>query len=308
MLVTTGELLREADKGGYAIGAFNFSNLEVLQAIVAAARDTGSPAILALSEGAIAYGGFEQLVAMARTAAEPGELLFALHLDHGRDRELISKCIRGGFTSVMFDGSDLPFDQNVARTREVVEEARRHGVSVEGELGRLVGVEDNVQVSERDALLTDPEKAREFVEATGVDALAVAIGTSHGPYKFKGETKLDFERLRRIDSLVDVPLVLHGASGVDREAVERARAAGLEIGEAHGVSDEAIAEAISLGIRKINIDTDMRLAFATALREVLRERPGEFDPRKLLGPAREAVYQVAKRKMELFSRAGRPQG
>lgn len=301
-MVSVKEILSTADRGGYAVGAFNFSNLEILQAIVRAAADTGCPAILAVSEGAIEYGGFETLRDMARAASSSVPVPLALHLDHGRNREVVSRCIAEGFTSVMFDGSHLPFADNVRMTREVVEEARKRGVTVEGELGRLVGIEDNVEVDDRDALLTDPVKAKEFVASTGVDSLAVAIGTSHGPYKFKGETKLDFERLRAIDSLVDVPLVMHGASGVGSEAVARAQRAGVAIEEAHGVSDDAIAEAIALGVRKINIDTDLRLAFTTALRESLRGRAQELDPRKILAPAREAVYQVARSKMEMFYR------
>jgi fructose-bisphosphate aldolase class II len=301
MLCTTRDLFTGAEKNGYAVGAFNFANLEILQAIVQAAEETGSPAILAVSEGALKYGGFHNLLGLARTMAEYSDAALAIHLDHGRDRRTISRCISEGFTSVMFDGSDLPFEENIRQTREVVEEARPNGVSVEGELGRLVGSEDGVEVSERDAQLTDPVQAKQFVEETGVDSLAVAIGTSHGPYKFSGKARLDFERLEAIDELVEAPLVLHGASGVDGEAVNNARASGIDIGDARGVTDEAIREAIRLGIRKINIDTDMRLCFTTTLRSTLMNNSRDLDPRKILAPPREAVKQVVKAKMELFS-------
>ncbi len=303
MLRTGKELLAAADEEGFAVGAFNISNLEVLIAVVSAAEALNSPAIIAISEGAIAYAGFENILALARTAAAESKCEFAVHLDHGRDRELVSRCIRSGFTSVMYDGSSLPFEENVARTRDVVEEAGEFGVSVEGELGRLVGIEEDVDVSERDAFFTDPSQALEFVEKTGVDSLAVSVGTSHGPYKFKGETKLDFERLKEIDRLVDIPLVLHGASGVSKAAVARARAAGVDIEGAKGVSDDAIREAVRCGIRKINIDTDMRLVFATALRETLATDPKLFDPRKILSPVREAVCETVKAKMKLFGSA-----
>jgi fructose-bisphosphate aldolase class II len=300
VLVTLSEVLARAEDREAAVGAFNFSNLEVLQAIVEAAEAVGAPAILAVSEGAIRYAGFEALRDLARGMAERSPLPFALHLDHGRDRAIVSRCIQEGFTSVMFDGSHLPIEENIRQTREVVEEAHARGVSVEGEIGRLQGIEEAIRVEEGEDVLTDPAEAARFAEETGVDALAVAVGTSHGPYKFKGTPRLDFDRLEAIRRRVAAPLVLHGVSGVDRRAVERARAAGIALEGAQGVPDEAIRGAIARGVRKINIDTDMRLAFTTALREQLARSPEVFDPRKVLGAARDAVRRVVEGKMRLF--------
>jgi fructose-bisphosphate aldolase class II len=228
----------------------------------------------------------------------------SLHLDHGEDFETVSKCIEAGFTSVMIDGSFLGFEENVALTKRVVDRARKFGVSVEAELGRLAGVEEKT-VEERETVLTDPDAAEEFVRRTGVDALAVAIGTSHGAYKFKGEAKLDFERLRLIAKKVDIPLVLHGASSVPAWIIEKATKYGAELSGAKGIPEEHIKKAISLGISKINIDTDLRLAFTATVREVLANSPKEFDPRKILGPAKEAMKEVVRGKMRLFGSSGK---
>lgn len=302
---TNRELLDSAKKEGYGVGAFNINNLEILQAIVSAAESEKSPAIIAVSEGAIQYAGLPFIVSMVRTASEQVLIPLSLHLDHGKDLEIIRSCIENGFTSVMIDGSHLDFNENIAITKKVVEMARKKAVSVEGELGRLKGIEDKISVSEREAFLTDPQAAEEFVEKTGVDALAIAIGTSHGAYKFKGEVKLDFERLKEIAKKVDIPLVLHGASGVPQSVLEKAERFGAKLLGAKGIPDEAIQKAISLGICKINIDTDLRLSFVGALREVFITKPEEFDPRKILGPGREAIKQTTQSKMKLFWSSGK---
>lgn len=307
VLATNRELMSAARSGKYAVGAFNINNLEFLQAITGAAEELGSPAIIALSEGAIKYAGFTNIVAMVRLAAEQRKVPISLHLDHGKDMDVIAKCIEGGFTSVMIDGSALPFEENVAVTARVVAMAEPKGVSVEGELGKLAGIEDNVSVAERDAALTDPAQAEEFVKRTGVDALAIAVGTSHGAYKFKGDANLAFDRISEIASRVNALLVLHGASGVKQENVDVANKFGAAIKGAKGVPDAAIVEAIRRGITKVNIDTDMRIAFTAFVRKALAEKPEEIDPRKVLGPGRDAIAAVVREKIKLFgsvSRAG----
>ena len=304
MLVTNKELLLAAKRGAYAVGAFNIQNLESLLAVVEAAVEEKSPIIVAVTPSAIKYGGLKYLTALVKVAAENAPVPMSLHLDHGEDVETVRKCLEAGFTSVMIDGSHLPFEENVALTRRVVELAHSMGVSVEGELGRLTGVEEKT-VEEREAVLTDPDGAKEFVKRTGVDALAVSIGTSHGAYKFKGEPKLDFERLRLIREKVDVPLVLHGASSVPQWIIEKATKYGAELTGAKGIPEDHVKRAISLGITKINIDTDLRLAFTATVREVLANQPKEFDPRKILGPAKEAMKEVVKAKMRLFGSFGK---
>jgi fructose-bisphosphate aldolase class II len=305
VLVTNKVLLDRAKAGSYAVGAFNINDLEFVQAISSAAAELDSPAILAVSQGAIKYAGFENLVSMVRTVSENMKIEISLHLDHGQDMGIIEKCISGGFTSVMIDGSHLPFEENIAVTREVVEKAKSGGISVEGELGRLAGIEDNVSVAEQDAMFTDPGEAAEFVEKTGVDSLAVAVGTSHGAYKFKGEAKLAMDRLSEIASIVPVPIVLHGASGVNPEHVAVANEFGAKIGAAKGVPDEAISEAVRRGAAKVNIDTDMRIAFTAYIRKSFAEKPENIDPRKYLGAGRDAVCEVVKAKMRLFGSVGR---
>jgi fructose-bisphosphate aldolase class II len=299
MLVTNKELLIPASQKGYAVGAFNIQNLESLQAVVEAAIEEKSPVIVALTPSSIKYGGLAYLTKIVKTAAESSPIAMSLHLDHGKDFEIISKCIEAGFTSVMIDGSFLKIEENIALTRRVVDLAQPKGVSVEAELGRLAGIEEST-VEEREAVLTDPDAAKEFVEQTNVDALAIAIGTSHGAYKFKGAAKLDFERLKNIREKVKVPLVLHGASSVPKWIIEKATKYGAELAGAKGIPEEHIKKAISLGISKINIDTDLRLAFTATIREVLTTKPKEFDPRKILGPAKEAMKEVVKSKMRLF--------
>ena len=304
MLVTNKELLLPAMQKGYAVGAFNIQNLESLLAVAEAAVEEKSPVIVAVTPSSIKYGGLAYLTKIVRTAAESAPVPMSLHLDHGKDFETVSKCVEAGFTSVMIDGSFLKFEENVALTKRVVDLAHAKGVSVEAELGRLAGVEEST-VEEREAVLTDPDSAKEFVERTGVDTLAVAIGTSHGAYKFKGEAKLDFERLRFIRERVDVPLVLNGASSVPQWIIQKAVKYGAELAGAKGIPEEHIKKAISLGISKINIDTDLRLAFTATIREVLATKPKEFDPRKILGPAKEAMKDVVKSKMRLFGSSGK---
>ncbi|MER3536207.1 MAG: fructose-1,6-bisphosphate aldolase, class II [Thermus sp.] len=304
MLVTGLEILKKAREEGYGVGAFNTNNMELTQAILEAAEALRSPVILALSEGAIQYGG-KALVGLVRELARDARVPVAIHLDHGSSYESVLNALRMGFTSVMIDKSHEDFETNVRETKRVVEAAHAVGVTVEAELGRLAGVEEHVAVDEKDALLTNPEEARLFMERTGADYLAVAIGTSHGAYKGKGRPFIDHPRLERIARLVQAPLVLHGASSVPQELIERFRASGGEIGEAAGIHPEDIRKAIALGIAKINTDTDLRLAFTAFVRESLSKNPKGFDPRKYLGPAREAVKRVVESRMELFGSVGR---
>ncbi len=276
-LVPMADILEEADREGYAVGGFNVNNLESLQAIIKAAEEENSPLILATSEGAISYMGMDHVVGMVEGFLKNTDLPVALHLDHGGSFEAAMRCIRKGWSSVMIDASKEPFEKNIEKTREVVKAAHSVGVTVEAELGRLVGSEDDVTVTEKEAAMTKPDEANEFVERTGVDCLAVAIGTAHGVYK--GEPDLDFERLEKINDEVDVPLVLHGASGVPAEDVEKS---------------------IELGIRKVNVNTAFQQAFTAKLRELLEEDPELYDPRKYCGPSRDAMAEKVKEKIHTF--------
>jgi len=304
MLVTNKDLMVPASKNGYAIAAFNVQNLESTKAIAEAATEEKSPVIMQVTPSVIKYAGLAYISNLVKTAAELAPVPIALHLDHGGDFETAVKCIDAGFSSVMIDGSFLSFDENVAVTKRVVSVAHPKGVSVEAELGKLAGVEERT-VAEKDAILTDPEAAVEFVEKTGVDTLAVAIGTSHGAYKFKTEAKLDIERLKVIREKISIPLVLHGASSVPQEIVEKANKYGAELSGAKGIPETELTKAISLGIAKINIDTDLRLAFTATVREALTNSPKNFDPRKILGPAKNAMKEVAEGKMRLFGSSGK---
>jgi len=305
MLVTNKELQQAAKDGKYAVGAFNTSNLEITQAIIAAHEELKAPVIIATSTSAIEYCGIEILSTMVRQMAMQAKIPISLHLDHGTDFDLIVKCLRYGWTSVMIDGSHAPLEENIAITKQVAKMAHAVGVSVEAELGRLGGIEDNISVDERDARLTDPDEAERFVNETGCDTLAVAIGTSHGAYKFKGEAKLAFDRLEQLGKRIAIPLVLHGASTVIPEIIEKANQYGAKLGAAKGVPVEDIKKAISLGITKVNIDTDLRLAFTAGVREFLAQKPDNFDPRKIIGAGREAIKQVVKSKIELLGCAGK---
>lgn len=299
-LVTTQEMFAQAARGGYAIGAFNINNMEIVQGIMEAAAAEKSPVILQASAGAREYAGSIYIKKMAEAALilSP-EIPLALHLDHGETFEICKECIDDGFTSVMIDGSKYSFEENIALTKKVVEYAHARGVVVEAELGKLAGIEDNINVDSKDAKLTDPSQAVEFVERTGVDSLAVAIGTSHGAYKFKGEAKLDFERLKEITSkLKGYPIVLHGSSSVPSYLVERANNFGGAIANAQGVPEEMLRKAASMGVCKINIDTDIRLAMTATIREALFKNPANFDPRKYLAPARDAVREMVAHKIK----------
>lgn len=282
MLVTGKAILNHAHQNGYAVGAFNINNMEIIQAIVAAAEAEKSPVILQASEGAIKYAGIEYLTAMVRVAAEKASVPIALHLDHGTTYSTIISCIRNGFTSVMIDGSHFNLQENIAATAEIVKIAHAAGVSVEAELGRLSGVEDQISVDEQDAIYTNPDEAAIFVKETGVDSLAIAIGTAHG--KYKGIPKLDFNRLEKIKGLLNMPIVLHGASGI---------------------SEEDIKKAVRLGVNKINIDTDVRQAFTDGIRSVIDGKPEEFDPRKICGPAKKLMTEVVTGKIQMFGSSGK---
>ncbi len=295
-LTTTAEMFKKA-YGKYAIGAFNVNNMEILQGVIEAAKEERSPLILQISKGARNYAKIVYLMKLIEAATiDVPEVPIAVHLDHGDSFELCKEVIDAGFTSVMIDGSHLPFDENVALTKKVVDYAHSKGVVVEGELGKLMGIEEHVVSTE--AVYTDPDSAVEFVQKTGVDSLAIAIGTSHGAYKFKGDARLDFERLHEISTrLPGFPLVLHGASSVLPYLVEKANLYGAALKDAKGVPGEMIRKATSMGICKVNIDTDLRLAVTATIREQFALHPEEFDPRKYLGPARDAVKEVVKNKM-----------
>ncbi|HPP31910.1 MAG TPA: class II fructose-1,6-bisphosphate aldolase [Soehngenia sp.] len=298
-LVTSTEMFKKAQAGGYAIGAFNVNNMEIIQGIVEAAKEEQSAIILQVSAGARKYANSIYLRKLVEAAVEDSGLDIVLHLDHGENFDIVKQCIEDGFTSVMIDASHYPFEENIRITKEVVDYAHAHGVVVEAELGKLAGVEDAVNVKKEDATYTDPDEAVEFVERTGVDSLAIAIGTSHGAYKFKGEPRLDFERLEIIGKkLPNTPLVLHGASTVLPEFVELCNKYGGNIPGAQGVPEEMLRRAASMNVAKINIDTDLRLAMTAAIRKFLYENPSEFDPRKYLGPAREAIKGMVKHKIK----------
>lgn len=301
-LVSAAEILQDAVQRKVAVGAFNFTNMEVIQAIVAGANELKTPVILQASSSAIKYIGFGYLRAMVSAAAESSEVPLVLHLDHGKDFEICKQAIDNGFSSVMIDASSLDFEENIAVTKEVVGYAKKYGVSVEAELGTLAGVEDEVSVAEGKALYTDPSQAQEFIERTGISSLAVAIGTSHGVNKGKtGNPKLSIETLKKIKEKVgDFPLVLHGASSVYADAIEVCNNYGANIQNAYGITDEDIKEAIQNGIAKVNVDTDIRIAFLGAVRKYLSENTANIDMRKYLGAGRESAKEMVKRRLKTF--------
>jgi len=282
MLVTGKEILQDAHKNNYAVGAFNVNNMEIVQAIIEAAEETNSPVILQASQGGLKYAGVEYIAELGKLAARNAKVPVAVHLDHGTDFDQVMLCIRHGFTSVMIDGSRFDLGKNIEVTKKVIEVAHAVGVSVEAELGKIGGTEDDITVDEREATFTDPEEAKRFVDETNVDYLAIAVGTAHGPYK--GEPKIDFDRIKAIKEITNIPLVVHGSSGVPADSIK---------------------EAVSLGINKINIDTDLRIAFSNAVKEFIKENPENIDPRKILGPAKEAMKEAIIEKMQLFGSAGR---
>lgn len=298
-LTTTKEMFQKAYEGGYAIGAFNVNNMEIIQGIMEAASENHSPVILQVSAGARNYANPIYLKKLVDAAIEcNGDIPVVLHLDHGADFETCKDCIDSGFTSVMIDGSKYGFEENIALTKKVVEYAHQRGVVVEAEIGKLAGVEDDVAVSNADAMYTNPNEAIEFVKRTGCDSLAIAIGTSHGAYKFKGEAKLRFDILQEIqDKLPGFPIVLHGASSVPQEFVTMCNEYGGNIPGAKGVPEEMLREAATMAVCKINIDSDIRLAMTAHIRECFAKEPEVFDPRTYLGKARGAVKSMVSHKM-----------
>ena len=297
-LITSTEMFKKAIAGKYAIGAFNVNNMEIIQGIMEAAQEERSPLILQVSAGARKYAKPIYLLKLVEAAMIDNGLDVCLHLDHGENFEICKQCVDDGFSSVMIDASSRPYEENIAETKKVVEYAHAHGVVVEAELGKLAGIEDAVNVSAADAAFTDPAQAADFVEKTGVDSLAIAIGTSHGAYKFKGEPRLDFDRLVRVTELMPgFPIVLHGASSVPQYLVDRCNQYGGQIPGARGVPEEMLRKASTMGVAKINIDTDIRLAVTSTIRQVFTEQPEVFDPRTYLKPARQAIKEMVAHKM-----------
>lgn len=305
MLVTLNEILPRARKHGYAVGAFNTSNIEMTQAIIRTAEKLRSPVIIAASEKAIAYAGIEHISRVVITMAERAEVPVVLHLDHGGTFEIVEQCIRNNFTSVMIDASRLPFRENVKLTKKVVHYAHRHNVSVEAEIGRLAGIEDDVKITTQEAIYTDPDQAGKFAVESKCDALAIAIGTSHGAYKFKGKPKLRIDILREIARKVDIPLVLHGASGVKPKWISRVNRFGGTLEHAKGVPDRLIKEAVHHGIAKINTDTDLRIAFTAGVREYLTRNTDNFDPRAIIGHARDMIARIIDDRIHVFGSINR---
>ena len=300
-LVTTTEMFKKAYEGGYAIGAFNVNNMEIIQGITRACKKHNAPVILQVSAGARKYASHNYLVAMVKAAAEETGLPIALHLDHGPDFETCKACIDGGFTSVMIDGSSLPYEENIALTKMVVEYAHAHGVVVEGELGTLAGIEDAVNVNAEDASFTKPEQVLDFVTRTGVDSLAIAIGTSHGAYKFKPGQKpqLRFDILEEVGKkLPGFPIVLHGASSVNQDHIKMINEYGGQMPDAIGIPEDMLREAAKMAVCKINVDSDIRIAMTAAIRKHFIEKPGDFDPRKYLALARDLIEEVVSHKIE----------
>lgn len=295
-LVTTTEMFKKAYHGGYAIGAFNVNNMETIQGIVEAGEETKSPLILQVSKGARDYANMVYLKKLVEAAVLTSSVPIALHLDHGDTFEICKQCVDDGFTSVMIDASKLPFEENIALSKRVVEYAHDHGVVVEAELGKLAGVEEHV--SNKYGSYTNPAEVQEFVEKTGVDSLAIAIGTSHGAYKFKGEPKLRFDILEEIQQLIpDFPIVLHGSSSVPKAFVDMINSYGGNVAGAQGVPEEMLRNAATMSVCKINIDTDIRLACTAEIRKHLTEYPDHFDPRQYLKPARAAIKEMVKHKI-----------
>lgn len=304
MALASGKaVLDKASQGYYAVGAFNFVNMEILRSIAAAAAEEKSPALVCCSEGAIKYAGVKMLVAMAEAEAEATGMPLVLHLDHGKEFDVIMQCIRNGFTSVMIDGSHYPLEQNIAVTKRIVEIAHAAGVSVEGELGKLSGIEDNV--SSRESILTDPAEAERFVSETGVDYLAIAIGTAHGPKKFKGEPILEIPLVAEIKKRIGIPLVLHGASSVPPEVLQKGIAYGAKWEGSKGVPEKSIEEAIRGGINKVNVDTDIRMTFLGQMRQTMSEKPESVDLRDIFKPCMSSVKELVRSKMRLLGSSGK---
>jgi fructose-bisphosphate aldolase, class II len=306
-LISTKPLLEKAMEHKFAVGAYNVNNMEIIQGIISAAKELNAPLILQVSKGAREYAGIRYIKKLVEAAEEDSSLPIALHLDHGPTVELCKQCVDDGFTSVMFDGSYLDFEENIRMTKEIADYAHERNVPVEAELGQLIGQQfDSGEGGEKGGgAYTDPDQAKEFVERTGCDSLAVAIGSSHGAYKFKGEPRLDFERLAKIREKVQIPLVMHAASSVLSEYVEICNQFGGKLEGSKGVPEEQVQKAVAIGVQKVNIDTDLRLAFTGAIRKTFVENPQEFDPRKYLGPAREAIKTAVIRKIRLLGTDGK---
>ncbi|MGB3340826.1 MAG: class II fructose-1,6-bisphosphate aldolase [bacterium] len=300
MLVNLNRILPQARKGNYGIGAFNTSNIEITQAIIQAAELLNAPVIVATSEKAIRYAGIETISQMVITMAKKTKIPVVLHLDHGSSAEIVRECIKHNYSSVMIDMSHLPFKDNLKITKQVVKYAHKRRVTVEAEIGRLAGIEDDLDVKAGEAIYTDPREAKKFAEESGCDALAVAIGTSHGAYKFKGKAQLRIDILKEISKIVKIPLVLHGASGVKVKWINRVNKFGGKLAHTRGVPDNLIKQAVKYGIAKINTDTDLRIAFTAGVREYSIRNPQGFDPRKIIGLAREMMQQVVEDRIKIF--------
>ncbi len=306
MLLQGNEILQKAHKEFYGVGAFNFVNYEMLRAIFEAAHEASSPIFIQASEGAIKYMGIDMVVGMAKTMAKSyPHIPVALHLDHGTSFDSCKNAIEAGFTSVMIDASHHEFEENLEMTKQVVEFAHQRGVSVEAELGRLMGIEDNISVDEKDAVLVNPKEAEIFVKESGVDYLAPAIGTSHGAFKFKGEPKLDFERLQEVKRLTNIPLVLHGASAIPEYVRESFLSTGGDLKGSKGVPFDFLQESVKGGINKVNTDTDLRIAFMAEVRKVANNDPTQFDLRKFFSPGIEAMKKVIVERMHILGSAGK---
>ena len=300
MLVNLNKILPKARKGKYGVGAFNTSNIEITQAILQAAEVLNAPVIVATSEKAIRYAGIDNLSQLVITMAQKTSVPVALHLDHGKSFEIVKECIKHNYTSVMIDASHLSFKDNLRLTKQVVKYAHKRGVSVEAEIGRLAGIEDDIKVKKDDAIYTAPQEAKRFAHESGCDALAIAIGTSHGAYKFKGKPKLRIDILKEIAKIVKIPLVLHGASGVKIKWINRVNKFGGKLAHTRGVPDNLIKQAVQNGVSKINTDTDLRIAFTAGVREYLIKNPEVFDPRKIIGFARNMMQQVVEDRIKIF--------
>jgi len=300
MLVNLNKILPKARKGKYGVGAFNTSNIEITQAILQAAEVLNAPVIVATSEKAIRYAGIDNLSQLVITMAQKTSVPVALHLDHGKSLEIVKECIKHNYTSVMIDASHLLFKDNLRLTKQVVKYAHKRGVSVEAEIGRLAGIEDDIKVKKDDAIYTAPQEAKRFAHESGCDALAIAIGTSHGAYKFKGKPKLRIDILKEIAKIVKIPLVLHGASGVKIKWINRVNKFGGKLAHTRGVPDNLIKQAVQNGVSKINTDTDLRIAFTAGVREYLIKNPEVFDPRKIIGFARDMMQQVVEDRIKIF--------
>lgn len=305
MLVNLNKILPAARKGKYAVGAFNTSNMEITQAILLAAEYLNAPVIIATSEKAISYAGIENISEMIIGMAKRAHIPVVLHLDHGKSYELCRECIKHGYTSVMIDASQLSFNDNVQLTRKVIRYAHKYGVTVEAEIGRLAGIEDDPRVKKREAIYTDPQEAKRFAEESGCDALAIAIGTSHGAYKFKGTPRLRIDILKEVARAVRIPLVLHGASGVKLKWINRVNKYGGTLQHAKGVPDELLREAVKNGIAKINTDTDLRIGFTAGVRKYLSMHPHDFDPRKIIAHARKRITEVTMDRISIFGSKNR---